>query len=388
VPEATPAPLFQLGVLGAAEPAQVDALAECLSQAIGPFGLQLGKEVAWSIGPDAFSPSQRTSAAIAYFGTVGAGQTSVATHLKSGIPVLPVVSTYDRVHLEIPAELRPLNCLAYNVDGPFRIATALLECVGLLRRQRRVFVSYRRSEARDAAVQLFDALSAHFFDVFLDTHGIAPAEDFQSMLWHRLCDSDVLIMLDTPGYFESRWSSAEFGRALAKQISVLSIGWPGCTASPRTATASRMSLSAGDIDAASGRLGQGVVSEICNRVEALRSQSLAVRNVNIVSNIRQAVELIGGTVLGVGIHRAIHIGLPDGTCVVAHPALGVPTSLTLQQAADAAPDCGVAVVYDHVGLHSEWLAHLNWLGSHIQSVRWIKATEAAWDFADWAGGNL
>jgi hypothetical protein len=149
-----------------------------------------------------------------------------------------------------------------------------------------------------------------------------------------------------------------------------------------------MSLSAGDVDAASGRLAQGVISDICNRVEALRSQSLAVRNVNIVSNIRQAVELIGGTVLGVGIHRAIHIGLPDGTCVVAHPTLGVPTSLTLQQAADAAPDYGVAVVYDHVGLHSEWLAHLNWLGSHIQNVRWIKATEAAWDFADWAGRNV
>jgi TIR domain len=69
--------------------------------------------------------------------------------------------------------------------------------------------------------------SARLFDVFLDTHGIAPAEDFQTMLWHRLCDSDVLVMLDTPNYFGSRWTSAEFGRALAKGIAVLRVGWPG-----------------------------------------------------------------------------------------------------------------------------------------------------------------
>jgi hypothetical protein len=100
----------------------------------------------------------------------------------------------------------------------------LLECVGLLPRQRRVFVSYRRDEARQAALQMFDALSSRHFYVFLDTHGITPAEDFQAMLWHRLCDSDVLLMLDTPNYFEGRWTSAEFGRALAKGISVLRIG--------------------------------------------------------------------------------------------------------------------------------------------------------------------
>ena len=77
----------------------------------------------------------------------------------------------------------------------------MLESVGLLPRQRRVFVSYRRDEARQAALQLFNAFSAKLFDVFLDTHGIAPTEDFQAVLWHRLCNSDVLVMLDTPGLF-------------------------------------------------------------------------------------------------------------------------------------------------------------------------------------------
>src|SRR3546814_5081949 len=59
------------------------------------------------------------------------------------------------------------------------LASCLLECVGLLRQQRRVFVSYRRVESRSAAIQLHDLLGSRGFDVFLDTHDIRPGEPFQ-----------------------------------------------------------------------------------------------------------------------------------------------------------------------------------------------------------------
>ena len=295
----------------------------------------------------------------------------------------PIASDVTRVNIEIPELLRPLNCLAYTAGGSQRVATALLECAGLLPRQRRVFVSYRRGEAREAALQLFDALSTRLFDVFLDTHGIPPAEDFQTMLWHRLCDSDVLLMLDTPGYFESRWTSAEFGRALAKGISVLRVGWPDCTPSARTATASRAELLPEEVDAATGRLAECAVERICLQLEEVRSQSHAVRSVNLVSNLRNAIQAIGGQLVGVGPSKAVYIQLADGRNVVVYPTVGVPTSTTLHDASSNSPDQSVAVVYDHVGLHPRWLGHLDWLGQHIHSARWVKASEAGWQFADW-----
>ena len=43
----------------------------------------------------------------------------------------------------------------------------------------------------------------------------------------------------------------------------------------------------------------------------------------------------------------------------------------------------VAVVYDHVGMHPQWLQHIDWLGSHVRSARWLKAHEVAWQLADW-----
>lgn len=375
--------LYELAIMGVPSDTQISEMARYLSQVIEPFGLHLGQEVAWSICPPDFEPPQKTPAAVAFFGGVGVSETGLSAVLRKGVPVLPIASADGRVDEEIPLQLKPLNCLTYETHGPQRISTALLECVGLLPRQRRVFVSYRRGEARGAALQLFDALSARLFDVFLDTHGIAPVEDFQAVLWHRLCDSDVLVMLDTPGYFDSRWTSAEYGRALAKGISVLRIGWPGVNPSPRTSTASRADLTADDVDIATGRLADEAIERICIQIEAVRSQSHAVRSLNLFSKLQQAVECIGGTVAGVGLYEAVYVDLPDGTDIVVYPTVGVPTSLTLNDAVDHAPDRSVAVVYDHIGLHQKWLEHLEWLGKNIQAARWVRASEAAWIFAGW-----
>lgn len=377
------AALYQLAVLGSPTDVQISELEQIVGSAVDMFNLRLGHEVGWEVRPEAFNPDQQRSSAAVFFGGENPPLANVAKLLERGIPLLPIASDVNRVNAEIPELLRPLNCLAYTANGPQRVATALLECVGLLPRQRRVFVSYRRGEARDAALQLFDTLSARLFDVFLDTHGIPPAEDFQTMLWHRLCDSDVLVMLDTPGYFESRWTSAEFGRALAKGISVLRVGWPDCTPSARTATASRAELLPEEVDAATGRLADSAVERICLQLEEVRSQSHAVRSVNLVSNLRNAIQTIGGQLVGVGPNKAVYIRLPDGRNVVVYPTVGVPTSTTLHDASTNSPDQSVAVVYDHVGLHPRWLGHLDWLGQHIHSARWVKASEAGWQFADW-----
>lgn len=375
--------LYQLAILGMPTQSQVEELETVISKAVNLFNLNLGDEIEWQVCNPDFVPNQLLSSAVVFFGNEAASTENLQNLLSRGIPVLPVASDLNKVSSEIPEILRSLNCLAYNSGGAQRVATALLECVGLLPKQRRVFVSYRRSEAREAALQLFDVLSARLFDVFLDTHGIPPAEDFQTMLWHRLCDSDVLIMLDTPGYFESRWTSAEFGRALAKGISVLRVGWPDSTPSLRTATASRVELLAEEVEPNTGRIDEEALNRICLQLEEVRSQSQAVRTVNLVSNVRNALETIGGHLVGIGANRGMCIRLPDAREIVVYPTVGVPTSATLHDAATNSPNQSVAVVYDHVGLHPRWLGHLDWLGEHIHTARWVKASEASWQFADW-----
>ena len=375
--------LYELAVMGAASDAQVGELEQHVSQVVEAFGLRLQRDITWWIRPDTFSPPQNTPGAVAFFGGAGVPQEGLSQILSKGLPIIPIASMGSRINAEIPTQLRTLNCLTCESHGLPRIAMAMLECVGLLPRQRRVFVSYRRDGAHQAALQLFNAFSARLFDVFLDTHGIAPGEDFQPVLWHRLCDSDVLVMLDTTEYFESRWTSAEYGRALAKGISVLRVGWPNVSASLRVATASRLDLVAEEIDVATGQLSDQAIDRICTHLEFVRGRSHAVRSLNLLGKLRQAVECIGGKMAGVGIHNAIYLTLPEGKDIVVYPSVGVPTALTLNDAVVHASGRPVAVAYDHIGLDEKWLEHLSWLGQNIQAARWVKATEAAWTFAGW-----
>src|SRR3546814_16006263 len=77
------------------------------------------------------------------------------------------------------------------------LASTMLECVGLLRRQRRVFVSYRRVESRAAAFQLQDLLASRGIDVFLDTQDLWPGDPFPTVLLNRIGASGVLVFVDT-----------------------------------------------------------------------------------------------------------------------------------------------------------------------------------------------
>lgn len=376
-------PLYAMALMGQPSNSEISAVETSLSRVVAPFGLRLGAEIAWQPKADHFDPSTSTSAAAAFFGRPGVSSNSVPALVKRGIPLIPIAQSPRTISADLPDSLKPFNCLTLESDGPGRIATALLECLGLLPRQRRVFVSYRRDEAREAALQLFNSLSAKIYDVFLDTHGILPAEDFQATLWHRLCDSDVLVMLDTPTYFESRWTSAEFGRALSKGISILRIEWPGVVASRRTSTTSSLVLTDTDVDIATGRLADSALQRITERLEIVRAESHAVRNLNLLSALRRDVELVGGEITGMGIHKAVFIRLADGKEIVAYPTLGVPTSMTLNEASDRASGKEAAILYDHIGLQEQWLRHLAWLGKNIPAAKWVRVAEAAWEFGGW-----
>ncbi|MEW3673962.1 toll/interleukin-1 receptor domain-containing protein, partial [Pseudomonas aeruginosa] len=74
---------------------------------------------------------------------------------------------------------------------------------------------------------LYDALDARGFDVFIDVRSVPPAADFQSQLWHRMSDSDVVVLIDTPGFREGRWTAEELARANATNVQILHLLWPG-----------------------------------------------------------------------------------------------------------------------------------------------------------------
>lgn len=375
-----PAPLYQYLVFGVPKPEQVEALRVTIAKTMEDFGLVPGEHYTITVGLTAAFVETVPAVAI-FFGGDGADLPEHANLMRLSIPVVPLVSSLTNVSAELPQCLRPINALALSTDDPGLVKPAgvALQCLGLLTEQRRVFISYKRSDSRDVAVQLFEELSARQFEVFLDTHSVTAAVDFQAMLWHRLCDSDVVVMLDTPGFFDSRWTRAEWGRATDKHISILQVLWPGHKASRFSALATPMSLADGDF--VGDKLAEGVVESIALKVEVLRSKSIALRHANIAGHLRTSIENMGGAVEGLGQRRTILLKMPSGSPLVAHPSVGVPTAVTLQKAVHDGDPRPTVVVYDHVGLSEQWMDHLGWLGTNFGTVKWIRSREAGWDLS-------
>ncbi|WP_229634098.1 toll/interleukin-1 receptor domain-containing protein [Duganella qianjiadongensis] len=369
--------------MGAPTVEQIAKFQELLQAACSQFQLELGQDIALTIQPEEFRPDSRAAAAAIFFGGINSVNLDIAKVIDfDAMTVLPIASSDAAVMTEIPPPLRRLNCLFADKVTPERIFHALLECVGLLPRQRRVFISYRRNEATPSAVQLFAELSSRQFEVFLDTQGIGPAVDFQETLWHQLCDVDVLVMLETPGYFESRWTSAEYGRALAKGIGVLRIQWPDTTPSIHTGTASLVEVVPEELDVV-GQFAQSAIDRICSQLEDVRSLSHATRHLSMVTAVQDAVQQVEGKFDGIGANRTLHLTLRSGRKLMVQPTIGVPTSTILQETFERAGPDESAIVYDHFGLKRSWQSHMNWLAQKVPGARWIKKTDAAWDLGGW-----
>jgi hypothetical protein len=382
--------LYELAILGDATPDERIRLTNTLSELIDDFGLVVGEDVLVHDGITVVGRDKGAAFAAAYFGGDGQADIEAAQELmRNSAPVIPTVSTDDDFGRCIPGFLQATNGSRRRSEDPgmTELAAALLECVGLMRRQRRVFVSYRRIESRAAALQLHDLLASRGFDVFLDTHDIRPGDPFQDVLWHRLVDSDVMVMLDTPGYFDSRWTRQEIGRARAKDIQVLRVIWPEHSPNKLTDMAETVYLNAGELEGPDGPITTAVAEKIVFQVERLRSRSIAARYMSITGKLRADAEKIGASVEGIGAHRAIAVRLLDDRKIWAYPIVGVPTAEILNDVADKAKRADQTevpvLVYDHIGIRDAWSAHLQWLDEQIQTVRAIKVSEAGWALSAW-----
>lgn len=176
---------YEIGVLGDFTPEEAARLTATLTSLLADFDLIVGDNVMVRTSSDFRTRNTHAATVAAYFGGPEKADQDLAQEaVHSSVPVIPTIPSAGDFGLLVPEFLQPTNGLRRRTDDPdmLELSTALLECVGLLRQQRRVFVSYRRVESRSSAVQLHDALSSRGFEVFLDTHDIRPGEPFQEVL--------------------------------------------------------------------------------------------------------------------------------------------------------------------------------------------------------------
>lgn len=334
--------LYEILIIGSPRVGQTDALTKQLTDVAAAFSLAFPEELAIRTAADLSNRNPKAATVALYFGGDPTVDVNVVDQLEAAkIPIVPVVEKGASVTEAVPTEIALTNaCLVDADDATLEaLASVALEVLGLLHRQRRIFISYRRSDSREAALQLHDELSSRGSDVFLDTHDFRPAAAFQEMLWHRLSDCDVTIMLDTKDYFGSKWTAQELGRSQALGIQILRVIWPDHSGSRHLSLSDTVTLSNADLDG-SNRLRPDLLVTIAKRAEALRSRSIATRHLDLVGRLKTEVMRIGGQFEGIGAYRSVSLTLPGGRALEAYPMVGVPTAEMLNDIQEKAGKAG------------------------------------------------
>src|SRR5271163_2991484 len=139
---------YQLGILGTPKSAERAVLVQSIQAMIEPFGLSIdaGVDV---LAPDAcLTRDPKSAFAAVYFGGGDDAESlkAVDALVHDNVPIIPVVDELKGFSTKVPPALQAANGMALGAAGTNleALAAAILECLGLLRRQRRVFLSYRR----------------------------------------------------------------------------------------------------------------------------------------------------------------------------------------------------------------------------------------------------
>lgn len=302
--------------------------------------------------------------------------------IKNAILILPVASDITKFKQQIPKELENVNGFELaSIDDVEKLVSCILEGLSLLRLSRRLFISYKRDESSTVAIQLFEQLEKNGFDVFLDTHSIRPGEPFQDELWHRMADTDVVVLLNTPGFLKSNWTTQELAKANSMSIGILQLIWP--THKLERDAELSIPFQLGELDFGNEKFNEPTsylkgetISKIINEAESLRARSLASRQDNIIAEFIASSKRIGKNV-DLQSEKFITLKRNDGKELVIIPTVGVPQAFTYNQSEELVAriksenTVEVYLLFDHRNIRNKWLKHLDWLDNYLP-VKTIK----------------
>lgn len=294
--------------------------------------------------------------------------------IKDGTMILPVY--FNDFSSEIPKILKHQNAIQYSDNELCRIANVVLQAFELLRSTRKVFISYKRSESTSVAIQMYEALESHHFDVFLDTHSIEKGELFQEELWHRMTDCDVILLLNTPGFLESHWCKEELAEAGSKQIGIVQLVWPNHKIEAISQLSFPLNLESTDFvdaiydDKDKSKLKNDKVEEIVQFVESVRARNLASRQDNLITEFMSIAKQCGRDIT-VQPERYL-TEVISGKKIIYVPTIGIPQSFNCQAADiryeyDKNPqNTRIRLIYDDLRIRDKWLKHLDWLNNNLK----------------------
>jgi hypothetical protein len=347
---------------------------------------------------DPGEPSQlRRAIAAVYLGDVtrAEGSTALAARfVGEGWPILPIVSSLERFTAEIPEILHPVNGMEPDLD---RAANVLLAELGLMRRRRRLFISYLRRESTGVARQLAADLLDRGYEVFLDTISVDKGVLFQPALWGAMVDTDIVVFLDTPNAFASRWVEQEFSRASELGVTLLHLVWPDQPRARAAEFAEPIMLNDGDFAGGvhsadpAATLCPSTVERVAASVERLRAAAWRHRRARLTESLIRQIPYVRECDAQGPATDLTKIDAPTGaihltrtheghtTSIVVLPLHGLPRSQDWHEVSKTYESAQERrLLFQRGGVEEAQREHIAWLDRHLPTQSLAVEEIEAW----------
>ena len=288
---------------------------------------------------------------------------------KKSVVIIPIVDAFDNAGRLLPEPLKEINAARIsNIDddnGIIVVTNHVLSNLGLLTKERNVFISYKRADSQALANRIYDKFLHAGYTVFLDTESLSASVKFQETLKHRLADSFVLILLNSKHFFDdtSKWTLEEYHTAQSLRIGICSILMPSVGVKRELSFNEIIRLEETDFeddnqtDIKEEKLNKLVlhIKSIYARLYESRKQSLVNAFTN---NLRKQRIPFSQQMDGM-----IHVNSTKHKCNVI-PLIGIPKSwdyYILDIKKKKCEGLPMYLLYDNQCILDEWLEHLAWL---------------------------
>ncbi|MCD5401355.1 toll/interleukin-1 receptor domain-containing protein [candidate division NPL-UPA2 bacterium] len=229
----------------------------------------------------------------------------INTAINLGIVTIPVVEDENFFRQHVPQQLHPINAFIWCGAFPAEeLARRILRELGLTEKERKVFISYRRTDGLGMADQLFDNLSRRKFTVFLDRFDVESGRDFQQEIKESLEEIVFLLVIESPDAYQSKWiREDEVNYALKHHMAILIVTWPSIqNPIPNTEGLPRIYLNNNDLITVGNyqKLSDQALDRIVNELEYWHADGLLRRRRYLLESIKNEAFQYYSTCLNIG----------------------------------------------------------------------------------------
>ena len=152
----------------------------------------------------------------------------ISKTMEKGYFLVPIIGDDSVFKKTMPKILHNLNAFKWEGENPqVNLNKIIFDNLGLNDKDRRVFISYKRSDGSGMADQLLNILTRQKFDVFLDRYNIDYGSEIEKKIFQSIDDKAFLIILESPEANQSNYISKEVNYALKHGKALLIISFPG-----------------------------------------------------------------------------------------------------------------------------------------------------------------